>query len=84
MGKLPCYKTLDEKAEFFHNGSRQINTKREFDAFWEQLIEWEDKREFRFRGCGRLVIACTPLPSGTGPKKIWRAQDWLTTILSKK
>ncbi|MBL7802214.1 MAG: FRG domain-containing protein [Saprospiraceae bacterium] len=76
MGKLPCYKTLDEKEEFFHNGSREINTKKEFDTFWDQLLDWEDKREFRFRGCGEARYRLF-----NSSQRYWKEKDLARTGL---
>ncbi|MBK6932199.1 MAG: FRG domain-containing protein [Saprospirales bacterium] len=51
MGKLPYYKTLQEKAGFFFKGSKRVNTKKEFDRFWERLRDLDGKGIYRFRGC---------------------------------
>jgi len=51
MGRLPFYSRLSEKDEYFFSGSKCIETKRDFDVFWQRLHDLNDKEIYRFRGC---------------------------------
>lgn len=70
MGKLPAYKTLKEKSKYFLKGSRCINTKKEFDLFWERLHNLDDQRVYRFRGVGEARYKLF-----TSAQRFWKERE---------
>lgn len=70
MAKLPYYSQLKDKKRFFEGGDDKIETKQDFDQFWEHLHDLDFKRTYRFRGCGEAKFKLF-----TSAQRYWIEQD---------
>ncbi len=50
MARLKEYKKFDEKGKFFEAGSIMIDTKADFEIYWEKLINYDEIDTYKFRG----------------------------------
>jgi len=50
MARLLEYQNFEEKGNFFEDGSITINTKAEFEIYWEKLINYDEIDTYKFRG----------------------------------
>lgn len=51
MAFLQQYASFEEKQDFFEWGNLKINTKDEFDKYWEKLLNYDRLGVYKFRGC---------------------------------
>lgn len=51
MAKLEQYKDFEEKGLYFEDGNVKINTKAEFEVYWEKLVNYDELYTYKFRGC---------------------------------
>ena len=70
MAKLPFYKDLKAKAGYYYNGSKRINSKKDFDRFWERLRDLDDKGIYRFRGSSEAKYMMY-----TSAQRYWKEQE---------
>lgn len=51
MAKLSEYTRLSEKDSVFSGGSKRIETKKQFNAFWDEISTLRSLGQYCFRGC---------------------------------
>lgn len=50
MARLKQYQSFAEKGTYFNGGEITINTKSEFEMYWEKLINMDEAAYYKFRG----------------------------------